>query len=71
MKVVFILKGTKLWKHKRLETFQLTLEGYVRTFCCGRKVTEVYEEAVADRRFDMVKCKQCFNSPLLNSNDAG
>lgn len=68
-KIVLIPEGATLWKHGKLKTFHLCLEGCSRFFVCGRPNSQSYSMAEADQRFDMIKCKQCFNSPLIRRND--
>ena len=59
--------GATVWKHTKLKTVHLAQEGYFRVLACGRKITEKYQQGGVDVRFDIIKCKQCFSSPLLQS----
>ena len=59
--------GATVWKHTKLKTVHLAQEGYFRVLACGRKITGKYQQGGVDVRFDIIKCKQCFSSPLLQS----
>ena len=53
-----------VWKHTKLKTVHLAPEGNIRILVCGRKITDKYVKGGVDNRFDVIKCKQCFNSIL-------
>ena len=57
--------GMEVWKHLKLKTVHLAPEGYTRVLSCGRKITDKYCKGGVDHRFDVIKCKQCFNSLLI------
>lgn len=65
MRTLLIPEGVDVWKHSKLKTVHLSLHGYVRILACGRRITDVYQKGGVDVRFDVIKCKQCFNSSLL------
>ena len=71
-RTLLIPSGVDVWKHIKLKTVHLSLEGYVRVLACGRKITGNYQKGGVDIRFDFIKCKQCFNSSILphNSNES-
>ena len=68
-RIVLIPSGATLWKHNKLKTFHLCLEGYSRVFACGRSNSQAYTRSDAEQRFDMIKCKQCFKSSLIRGNN--
>eukprot|EP00435_Cladocopium_sp_Y103_P004232 s386_g1.t1 len=55
-------------KHVKLKTVHLAPEGNIRVLACGRKITEMYQKGGIDHRFDVIKCKQCFNSHLFQKS---
>ena len=65
---LLIPEGVDVWKHMKLKTVHLAPEGYVRVLACGRRITESYQKGGIDVRFDIIKCKQCFNSSLFEKN---
>ena len=67
-RTLLIPQGVDVWKHTKLKTVHLAPEGYVRILACGRKITESYQRGGIDVRFDIIKCKQCFNSALFQKN---
>ena len=64
-RTLLIPQGVDVWKHVKLKTVHLALEGYVRILACGRKISENYQKGGVDVRFDIIKCRQCFNSSIL------
>ena len=68
IRTLLIPQGVDVWKHAKLKTIHLSLEGYVRVLVCGRKITDSYQKDGMDVRFDVIKCKQCFNSVLLKDS---
>ena len=57
-------EGTVMWQHSKLRTLHLAFEGHRLSFLCGRKITDMYAVADAAQRFDVPRCRQCFNSKL-------
>jgi phosphotransferase system IIA component len=64
-RTLLIPQGVDVWKHVKLKTVHLAPEGYVRILACGRKISENYQKGGVDVRFDIIKCRQCFNSSIL------
>ena len=64
-RTLLIPQGVDVWKHTKLKTVHLAVQGYVRILACGRKITDSYQRDGVDVRFDIIKCRQCFNSAVL------
>ena len=58
-------EGTDPWKHRKWKTLHLSMRGNTQVFLCGRKIGEAYDMAERRQRFDMVKCRRCFQSKAL------
>ena len=57
-------RGTDMWQHTKLKTLHLSLAGYKNVLLCGRMVADKYQLCGTRQRFDVPKCKNCFNSKL-------
>ena len=67
MRTFLVPPEMDVWKHVKLKTVHLAPEGNVRILACGRKITDKYVKGGVDHRFDVIKCKQCFNSILAKT----
>ena len=64
MKVLHVPAGKVLWAHTKLKTLHLAFEGHTRVFLCCRKISSSFEEVEGKQRFDISRCRQCFNSKM-------
>ena len=58
-------RGTIMWKHKKFKTCHLMFEHHTQVFLCNRTLSQMYERASPNQRFDVRKCRQCFKSKAL------